>query len=201
MCSTVPKGEAQGHIKLKLNEWDEWHKQQEALSRTITKLFTLWDIWDNWKISVDLVFLDLIINKCPGGRAAYLPAAEQKAQGTLRGQEVSACSWRHRKLPPERLSPGREPRRSAAPTVRRRNCDQRAEQREDTRNNNWSIFMTTEQTLPTDEGHKLLLKAPEVSSNWPLYWEFFVKHKMSWNQGRFSGSKVKKMRSTNVWYF
>ena len=56
---------------------------------------------------------------------AYLPAAERKVQGTLRGWGVLACSLQHRKPLPEHLSPGREPRRSVAPTVTHQNCDER----------------------------------------------------------------------------
>lgn len=57
--------------------------------------------------------------------SSYLPAAERRVQGTLREWGVLACSWQRRKPPPGRQSPGRGPRRSAAPTAAPRNCEER----------------------------------------------------------------------------
>lgn len=108
------------------------------------------------------------IELCPGGRAAYLPAAERKVQGTLREWGVSACSWQHRKLPPERQSPGRGPRQSAAPTVTPRNCDERRREKTDEAkcyHGTEAPHQQLSKTPPTDEGHNMLLKAPEISSN------------------------------------
>ena len=117
------------HFSIYLCVWNmiEWVRVSGRAAQSAVK-----DVGINSKItflhvdsSIDSVFLDFYIYKCPGGRAAYLPAAERRVRGTLRGWEVLACSWRHRKRPPARLSPCREPRRSAAPTVTHRNCDQR----------------------------------------------------------------------------
>lgn len=70
-------------------------------------------------------------SKCLDGRAAHLPAAERKARGTSRGWGALACSWRRRTPPPGRQSPGRGPRRSAAPRVTPRNCGQRGREERD----------------------------------------------------------------------
>lgn len=108
--------------------------------------------------------IDLSDSKCPDGQAAYLPAAERKVQGTLREWGVLACSWQHRKLPPERQSPGRGPRQSAAPTATPRNCNKRCRQKTYKAIcyvyvTELSISPTSEQTQPADEGPEMLLRA------------------------------------------
>lgn len=133
----------------------------ESYNQKTVELFSLWDVWDNLKCWLVILWFNNL-SKCPGGQAAYLPAAERKVQGTLRGREVSACSWRHRKLPPERLSPGREPHRSAAPTVTHRNCDQRRTQKTHKENVKFSFnVIRTDASLWRLSKLYLLMKATD----------------------------------------